>query len=172
MTSATDVLRDGFGRTHEALPEIVSGLSVEELLWRPVPGANSIAWLVWHLSRVQDDHLAGVAGVEQVWTAAGWLERFALPYEVHDTGWGHTPDQVAAFRLDDPALLTGYQEAAHELTMLVLDREDEHSLDRVVDPNWDPPVTAAVRLVSVVDDLAQHVGQAGYVRGLLERRGS
>jgi hypothetical protein len=39
-------------------------------------------------------------------------------------------------------------------------------LDRVVDKRWDPPVTLGVRLVSVVDDDAQHVGQAAYVRGL------
>jgi len=170
MTSAIDVLRDGFGRTQESLPDIVAGLSVEELLWRPDASANSIAWLVWHLSRVQDDHVAGVAGLEQVWTAAGWVERFALPYAAGDTGWSQSSDQVGAFSLDDPGLLTGYQAAVHELTMLALDREDEQTLDRVVDPRWDPPVTAAVRLVSVVDDLAQHAGQAAYVRGLVERR--
>jgi hypothetical protein len=170
MASAIDVLRDGFGRTHESLPDIVAGLSVEELLWRPDAAANPIAWLVWHLSRVQDDHVAELAGLEQAWTAAGWVERFALPYGADDTGFGQSSDQVGAFRLDDPSLLTGYQAAVHELTMLALDREDEKTLDRVVDPRWDPPVTAGARLVSVVDDMAQHTGQAAYVRGLVERR--
>jgi hypothetical protein len=170
MASAIDVLRDGFGRTAESLPALVSGLSVPELLWRPDPGSNSVAWLVWHLTRVQDDHVAAVGAVEQVWTANGWVERFALPYAAEDTGWSHTSDQVGAFTLEDPELLTGYQAAVHELTMLVLDRETEQTLDRVVDPHWDPPVTAVVRLVSVVDDLAQHTGQAAYLRGLIERR--
>jgi hypothetical protein len=172
MTTAIDVLRDGFGRTTESLPAIVSGLSVEELLWRPDPGSNSIAWLVWHLTRVQDDHVAAVGAVEQVWTANAWVERFGLPYPVTDTGWSQTSEQVGAFTLEDPELLTGYQAAVHELTMLVLDREDPTSLERVVDPHWDPPVTAVVRLVSVVDDMAQHAGQAAYLRGLIERRGS
>ncbi len=43
-------------------------------------------------------------------------------------------------------------------------------LDVVVDERWDPPVTLGVRLVSVVNEVNQHVGQAAYVRGLLERR--
>jgi hypothetical protein len=170
MTTAIDVLRDGFGRTNESLPDIVSGLSTDELLWRPDDEANSVAWLVWHLSRIQDDHLAGVGDVEQVWTSGGWVQRLALPYAPDDTGWGHTSEQVGAFTLSDPNLLIDYQAAVHELTMLVLDREDDASLGRVVDPHWDPPVTAAIRLVSVVDDLAQHAGQAAYVRGLVERR--
>ncbi len=170
--SAVDVLRDAFGRTNESLPDLVAGLSVEELLWRPDPEANSIAWLVWHLTRVQDDHVAGVGKVEQVWTADGWVERFGLPYSVDATGWSQTPDEVGAFTLEDPDLLVGYQAAVHELTMLVLDREDATALTRVVDPRWDPPVTAAVRLVSVADDMAQHAGQAAYVRGLVERRRS
>jgi hypothetical protein len=46
----------------------------------------------------------------------------------------------------------------------------EADLTRVVDRNWDPPVTVSVRLVSVIADDLQHVGQAAYVRGILQRR--
>lgn len=173
MTSpdALDLLRDAFGRVHDEVPTIVSGLSVDELLWRPDAEANPMAWLVWHLARVQDDHLAGVAEVEQVWTRDGWADRFALPYDTADLGYGQSAEEVAAFRLEDPSLLTGYHEAVHELTLSVLDDLDEASLGRVVDPHWDPPVTVAVRLVSVVNDTTQHLGQVAYVRGLLARRG-
>ena len=168
--TATDLLRDAFGRVHEELPSTVADLSVDELLWQPDAGANPIAWLVWHLTRVQDDHLAELAGVEQVWTSGGWKERFGLPYSSGDVGYGQSPDQVAAFTVSDPALLTGYHAAVHELTGSVLDGEEERGLGRVVDDRWDPPVTAAVRLVSVVNDVTQHLGQTAYVRGLVERR--
>lgn len=164
-----DVLRDAFGRVHDELPAVLDGLSVDELLWRPDPDANPVGWLVWHLARVQDDHLAGVGEVEQVW-ADGWAERFGLPYPDEDLGYGQSRADVDAFRLDDPALLTGYHEAVHDLTLRVLDGADDAWLERVVDERWDPPVTAAVRLVSVVNDITQHLGQAAYVRGLLERR--
>ena len=55
----------------------------------------------------------------------------------------------------------------HQLTLAYLSRVTSEELDRVVDRRWDPPVTAGVRLVSVVGDCLQHLGQAAYVRGLL-----
>ena len=168
--TAVDLLRDSFGRVHEELPAVVEDLSVEELLWQPDSSANPIAWLVWHLARVQDDHLAHLAGVEQAWTGGGWAERFSLPYDTGDVGYGQSAEQVAAFALPEPALLTGYHADVHDLTESVLDGEEERGLGRVVDDRWDPPVTAAVRLVSVVNDITQHLGQAAYVRGLVERR--
>src|SRR3954452_4400950 len=172
MTDAIDLLRDLFGRSHEAVPSLVDDLDPAELLWRPDRDANSIAWLVWHLSRIQDSHLAEVAGggVEEVWTSQGWSDRFGLPYDETATGFGQSSDEVGAFVLQRPGLLTAYHAAVHVLTESVLDDLDEAALDRVVDRSWDPPVTLGVRLVSVADDAAQHAGQAAYVRGLVQRR--
>jgi hypothetical protein len=167
---ARDLLSDAFGRVHEAVPEVVSGLSPEQLLWRPDPGANPIAWLVWHLSRVQDDHLAGIDSGEQVWTSGGWHDRFGLPYSTRAVGYGQSADEVGAFAVGDPGLLTRYHAAVHDRTLGVLAGLGAADYARVVDRNWDPPVTAAVRLVSVVNDITQHLGQAAYVRGLVERR--
>ena len=169
-TTAIDVLRDAFGLVHDELPSVVSGLSSEELLWRPDDGANPVGWLVWHLTRVQDDHLAGVADSEQLWTRDGWASRFALPYDTSAIGYGQSAEEVAAFRVEDVSLLTDYHSAVHELTLSVLDDLDEATLGRVVDPHWDPPVTAAIRLVSVVNDITQHLGQVAYLRGVLLRR--
>ncbi len=169
MTSATDILRDAFERVHDDLPEILSGLTSEEVLWRPDPDANSIGWLIWHLSRIQDDHLAGVGGVEQAWIGGGWCGRFGLPFDEHDHGYGHSSEQVGAFSVGDADLLVGYHDAVHHLTMEVLAGLDDAGYERIVDDRWDPPVTAAVRLVSVVNDISQHLGQAAYVAGLAER---
>ena len=58
----------------------MDGLSDDDLAWRPDPEANSIAWLVWHLTRIEDDHVAGVAGTTQVWDDDGWADRFGLPF--------------------------------------------------------------------------------------------
>lgn len=170
MQFARDILLDAFGRVHDDLPSVVRGLTRDQLLWRPDAEANHIAWLLWHLTRVQDDHLSGVSGHEQVWRSGGWFERFALPYPEHEHGYGHTSADVAAFRLDAPELLTGYHAAVHEETVAVVHALGEDDLERVVDRSWDPPVTAAVRLVSVVNDVTQHLGQAAYVRGLVTRR--
>ncbi len=165
-----DLLVDAFGRIREVVHGAVHGLGLEELTFRPDPNANSIAWLIWHATRIQDDHVSGVAGVEQVWTGAGWAAQFAMPFDDAATGYGHRPDHVAAVRAAAD-LLIGYHDAVFEHTLRYLERVDASELDRIVDRSWDPPVTAGVRLVSVISDGLQHVGQAAYVRGLVERRG-
>ena len=168
-TTPTSLLLDAFGRVHEDLPALLDGLDEQALTWRPDADANPVGWLVWHLTRVQDDHLAGVAGVEQVHTSQGFAERFGLPYDTGDVGYGQSSEDVAAFRATTGDLLD-YHAATHALTEQVLEGLGPDDYDRVVDDRWDPPVTAAVRLVSVVNDITQHLGQAAYVRGLLDRR--
>jgi uncharacterized damage-inducible protein DinB len=170
MTPAAEVLVDAYGRIREVVEEVVDGLTPEELAFRPDSQANSIAWLVWHLTRVQDDHVADVAGAEQVWMSGGWAERFALPFDPGATGYGHSSTEVASVQVGDGRLLTGYHDAVHEQTVRYLDRITDADLDRVVDEFWNPPVTLRVRLVSVIADDLQHAGQAAYVRGLARRR--
>lgn len=165
-----EVMTEAFGRIRGAAHAAAADLSPERLTWRADREANTIAWLVWHLARVQDDHVADVARVEQVWTAQGWTGRFALPFADTDIGYGHSADQVAAVRAS-PTLLTGYLDAVHEQTLRFLRTITDTDLDRIVDTNWDPPVTLGVRLVSVIDDDLQHVGQAAILRGVVERRG-
>ena len=113
--------------------------------------------------------MAGLDGKEQVWVANGWFERFALPLGVDDTGYGHDPSQAAAVTADASSLL-GYFEEVHQKTVTFVRSLGEDDLSRVVDQRWDPPVTMGVRLVSVIADDLQHVGQAAYVRGIVERR--
>ena len=163
------VLADGFGRVQEAVQDAVEGLSPDALAWRPGPRANTIAWLVWHLTRVQDDHVAELAGAEALWTAEGWVDRFGLPFARGATGYGQDPAEVGAVRASAD-LLAGYSQAVHRRTFAYLEDVTERDLDRVVDERWEPPVTLAVRLVSVLCDDLQHAGQAAYVRGLLAQR--
>jgi hypothetical protein len=165
-----DLLVDAFERVRESVHDAVEGLTEEQLTARLDPEANTIAWLIWHLARVQDDHVGDVAGVEQLYTAQGWVQRFALPFEAGAIGYGHSSADVAAVRVGDPALLTGYYDAVHDQTVRYVRGLVGPDLDRVVDEAWDPPVTLGVRLVSVVNDATQHVGQAAFVRGVLERR--
>lgn len=168
MTSA-QLLADAFGRIREAVHDAAGGLTPRQLAYRADEGANSIGWLVWHLTRVQDDHIAGAAGTEQVWTRDGWAGRFGLPLDPSDTGYGHTADEVAAVRVDSADLLTGYHDAVHDRTAEYVGSLTDDDLGRVVDRAWDPPVTLAVRLISVISDDLQHAGQAAFVRGLLRR---
>lgn len=173
-TDATTTLRavftDHFGRIRELVQGLTEGLSDKVGAYRPDTDANSVDWLIWHLTRIEDDHIAGITGEEQVWTAGGWHERFGLPFAPEAHGYGHSSADVAKVRV--PAeLLDGYHAAVHEATLRYVDSLTVEELDRVVDSHWDPPVTAGVRLVSVIGDCLQHAGQAAYVRGLAQRAG-
>ncbi|MCB1289778.1 mycothiol transferase [Mycolicibacterium sp.] len=163
--SAREILRDSFTRIIEHVDDVTDGLSDEVSFFRPAPEANSICWLIWHSARIQDAQLGQIAGVEQVWFTGGWVDRFGLdlPRDAH--GYGHTSDEVAKVRA--PAdLLAGYYHAVHKMTLEYIASVTAAELARVVDEHWNPPVTASVRLVSIVDDCAQHLGQAKYVRGI------
>ncbi|GAA2044325.1 DUF664 domain-containing protein [Catenulispora yoronensis] len=164
-----ELLIDAFGRVHEEVHACLDGLTVEQLHRRLDPDANPIAWLVWHLTRVQDDHVADVAGTEQLWTAQGWADRFATPYREAAVGYGQSSHEVAQLTVPGADLLTGYHDAVHEQTVAYVGGLKDDDFDRIVDTRWDPPVTLGVRLVSVVSDTLQHVGQAAYVRGILLR---
>lgn len=164
---AKDVLIEAYDRLPELVRSAVDGLTPDQLRWAPAPGANPVGWLIWHLTRVQDDHVAEVMGAEQVWVRDGWADRFGLAPDPADTGYGHSPAQVAAVRPESAQALIEYYDAVATRTRTFLAGLTEEDLDRVVDERWDPPVTLGVRLVSVVNDGDQHVGQAAYVRGLL-----
>ncbi len=167
--NTADVFVDLFERILENGVAAVEGLDRDQLAHRPAPDTNSIAWLIWHAARVQDAQVAHLAGTEQVWVTQGWVERFGLPIDPADHGYGHSSDQVGRVRAD-AGPLADYLRATHEATLAYVRGLTDADLDEVVDTSWDPPVTRGVRLVSIVDDDAQHVGQAAYLRGLLLAR--
>ncbi|MEV6342474.1 DinB family protein [Actinoplanes sp. NPDC051851] len=164
---AKDILIDAYGRLPELVADAVRDLTPEQLLWAPKPGANTIGWLVWHLARVQDAQIAGITGGEQVYLTGDWAGRFGRKPDPADHGYGHSPADVAAVVPESREALIEYYHAVHAKTLEYLAGITEDELDRVVDRNWDPPVTAGVRLVSIYDDDAQHAAQAAYLRGLL-----
>ena len=164
------VLTEAFGRVTELYDDVADGLDEDAMAHRPGGTGNPIGWLLWHLARVQDDHVAALADQPQVWEQ--WQERFGLPNGTDDIGYGHTSEQVDAVRITDPELLTGYHREVTLATARYLGTVDERELEREVDQRWDPPVTAGVRLISIVGDCLQHLGQAAYVKGLLASRTS
>ena len=167
-----DLLTEAYDRLPGILERAVGGLSAEQLRWAPSPGANTIGWLVWHLTRIQDHHISqllGDAGEAQVWESGDWAPRFGLVPDPGDTGYGHGPADVAAVAPESALLLLDYYAAVAARTGELLDLVTDEELDEIVDRSWDPPVTLGVRLVSVLSDDLQHAGQAAYVRGLLPR---
>jgi hypothetical protein len=183
LTAAQELLRDSFTRLIEHVDELTDGLTDEAASYRPTPQANSIGWLIWHSARVQDIQVCDIAKTlagarsdkprseadgrseADVWTRDGWVDRFGLDLPRDDTGYGHSADAVVKVRAS-AELLAGYYHAVHDMTLEFVETMTDADLDRIVDRRWDPPVTASARLVSIVDDCAQHLGQAAYLRGI------
>ena len=164
------LLEELFGRVDEHVPAILESLTPDELNEMPEEGSNPIGWLIWHLTRVADMHIAEIRGVDQLWVSDGWAARFDLEPDPWNVGYLHTPEQVAETRTEGTQLLQEYWDAVWTRTQGVLAETDPASLDEIIDRRWDPPVTLGVRLVSIADDAIQHAGQAAYVKGLLSRR--
>lgn len=165
--ATNDILIDEFERIKEIVHQTAKDLDDEALTYRPGDDANSIAWLLWHLARVQDDHMSELAGHEQTWTTDGWYDKFGLPFDKSATGYGMTSDEVGDVKASAD-LLTGYYDAIHDKTIAYLRTLDDKDCEKIIDTSWDPPVTVAVRIVSVIEDDLQHCGQAAYVKGLLK----
>ena len=163
-----DLLIEAFDRLPDLVRSAVDGLSAEQLRTPPAEGANTVAWLIWHLTRIQDGYLAELTGQDQIYVTGGRAEQFGLEPDPDDNGYGYTAAQVQAVRPVSATALIDYYDTVHERTRSYLAGLTDSDLDRVVDEAWDPPVTLGVRLVSILNDDTQHVGQAAYGRGLLE----
>jgi uncharacterized damage-inducible protein DinB len=166
-TQLNEFIIDAFNRVKSVVHATVSELTDDELTFRPSDEANSIGWLVWHLARVQDDHIAEAADSTQIWKGR-WYEQFHLPYDNQATGYGQTAEEVSVFQASD-SLLLGYYDAVHDFTTSYVSSLTSRDYEQIIDKHWDPPVTLAVRLASIIADDLQHAGQAAYVRGLIKR---
>jgi Protein of unknown function (DUF664) len=166
IAAARELLRDSFTRLIEHADDITDGLTDDVAYYQPSPGANTITWLLWHSARVQDAQLSEIAGTEQVWFREDWVKRFALDLPDDSTGYGHTQEQVAKVRASAD-LLAGYYRAVHAMTLAYVASVTAEDLSVIVDRRWTQAVAASARIVSIIDDCAQHLGQAAYVGGLV-----
>jgi hypothetical protein len=164
-----DILVEAYERIRQLVHIAAEGLGEADLAYRPEPGANSIAWLVWHLTRIQDDHVSEIAGRDQVWVSGVWAAALGMEPDPDRLGQGDGPDDVAAIRPGDASALLGYHAEVMDRTVAYLGTVDDTELSRIIDRSYDPPVSVGVRLVSVLSDNIQHAGQARYLRGIVDR---
>jgi hypothetical protein len=170
MESAGLVL-DGLGRVRVMVRDALKDLSPEELLAPPKP---HIAWLVWHIARVQDANFSGLLDRPQLWISDGWHTRFHMPAEPRDYGSGHrqTREQVDAFNVTDKRLLLDYLDAVFAQTKSYLSTVSNADLNRVLnEPQYTPLPTLTIRLASVINCNTRHAGQIEYLRGLVKYGG-
>ncbi len=167
-----EFLADGYGQVLEILERVLKGLTEDDLNWQPRSDCNSIGWLAWHLTRLQDDHIASLMGEEQLWNKDGWHARFDRQPASKDIGFSHSPKQVAAFKSPDIDTILGYHKAVLDRSRRYFLTLSSPDLERKLDEPWFQPLpTVGVRLMSILADSLQHAGQMAYVRGLRQGKG-
>lgn len=124
------LIKDGYGRVLEVLERALDGLEPDDLNQQPHPACNSMGWITWHLTRVQDHHFADLIGAEQLWVSRRCHARFDRPADPADTGFGHTPEDLAAFKSPDVETLLGYHRAVLERSKQYISTLSPPDLDR------------------------------------------
>jgi uncharacterized damage-inducible protein DinB len=167
-----ELIADALGRINRILHRTLDGVPVDVLNKRPTEETNSMSWLAWHLTRVQDHHISDLVGKAQLWVSDGWAAKFGKPADETETGTGHTPEQVAAVKVESADVLLGYTDAVYERGKAFLATVKPEDLDKEIDePQYNPLPTVGVRLVSIVMDNTQHAGQVAYLKGLFQGKG-
>ncbi len=167
-----DVLIDGYSRIPHFLKHVLAGIPQDKLDWQSHPDANSMGWLAWHLVRQHDVQIATLMGEEQLWISESFHSRFNRPVDPRDRGFGDTPEDVAAFKSPETAVFLEYAEAVVARTLAYIRRLSEEDLDQELnEPQYQPLPTLGVRLVSILEDSQLHLGQAAYIRGIIEGYG-
>ncbi len=154
-----------FTRISQVLETVLDGLTENEINQQPNPECNSIGWMVWHLTRVQDMFIAMLSNNEQVWITEKWYGKFGRDADAKDIGYGHRPEDLANFKVPDTKTLSDYHHAVLEKTKQYTNKLSPEELDRVIDDSRAP--TVALRLTAFISDNLQHAGQVAYLRGWL-----
>ncbi|MEQ4208883.1 DinB family protein [Actinopolymorpha sp. B9G3] len=171
MTSWQPLVRDLVHRTEREVLAVLDGLDASWLDIAAEPGTNSIGWLVWHLTRSYDRNVSELQNQQQLWQSEGWHARFGRAPDANDTGYRHSALQAAAFRSPGPNVLAGYHVAVVEMIDAYLDRAPDDDPDRLVtSPTLTNTASVHLRLIGVLVEALQHVGQAALLRGMLERQ--
>ena len=160
---------DIYVRISQVLDRALEGLTQDDLNQQPNPDSNSMGWLAWHLTRVQDRAIADLAGEEQLWIKDEWHSRFIRPADPQDVGVGHNSEDLAAFISPDAQTLLAYHHAVLERSKHYINNLSQTDLDRELDHPRYPRV--GLRLLAIISDNLQHAGQVAYVRGLLKGKG-
>ena len=157
-------------RLHKNLEAGLDGLTAEQLHALPGnhPKANTIAWVIWHVVRTEDNVVRFVLQNRRapVWTEGGYAERLGLPPIAQGTGM--STEDAHALRLRDVALFRDYMRQVWASTDDFLGTTDPAALDKVitVKPLGEMPGIRALAQVCVSHGM-QHLGEIELARTLV-----
>ena len=168
--SGPAVLREAFRIAHQRVRDAVAGLTPDQLVWQPQPGANSCAFLLWHIARTADFYIHTRAqGMPEVWERANWRQRLAVPSmpDGRSIGTGFTDQQVGAMPALPPSEYVAYLDALD----LAADRWFEGLVPEALLQEREvagyPRTQLLAILLQSLGHTHAHRGEIGYVKGLM-----
>ncbi len=171
--SPTESVVSTLQRNWAMVDSAMEGLDQETINRIPAEQCNSIAWILWHMSRVVDTFVnTRFQSRPQLWIAGGWHQRFGMGDDPDDRGVGWTMEQVASWSPPDLSVQLGYHQAVREAAAGYLSSATEADLAEVkVIPPAPEPRTVANALGQMVWDAVAHGGQIAYLRGFYRGMG-
>jgi hypothetical protein len=168
-----DLVLEAFQRQAKELEKAVDGLTEEDLNRQPAPDCNSIGWLAWHVIRSVDRNMSEVIGEEQLWIKDKWHARFGRAADPNETGVGHTFEQAKNFKSPSSRVIVDYHKAIlQKVEKYINAKLDEKDLNRDnYSPTFKKSDLVGNKTASQFFHGAHHIGQADYVRGLLQGQG-
>jgi uncharacterized damage-inducible protein DinB len=160
---AKKIIQASLNESWGYLIRAVEGLTHEEITWTPAPHSNSLAFILWHVTKAEDFWVNRVIKRgSEIDATEGWRGKLGTP---DDGGTGYSEEQLQAWptpRLED---LRAYAQAVHEKTVAFLDSITPERLLEVPEPER-PQETVGDILAHLITEIALHVGQIDYLRGV------
>jgi hypothetical protein len=153
--TAKDAIKTALTGTHNLLNWYLSDLSDADLLVRPVPAANHIAWQLGHLIHSEHSLLAQLPGASYPALPAGWSDQHAKSAAAMDPPKGFATKAEYLSRFNQ----------ARESTLATVAKMSDADLDKSTQGNmaqFAPTLGALLLLQS--NHTMMHVGQFTPVR--------
>ena len=146
--------------------EAIKGLSTDQLAFRPQRHSNSIAFLLWHLARVEDLWINRILlGGKEIYELGGWYKKFGTPAQ--DSGFGYDVKTLDAWPIPKLELLRAYAAAVREKTKVYINALNTKKMDESKDFGWSRG-TIGSALSHLITEVGEHTGQIGYIRGIMK----
>ena len=137
-------------------------LTRDEVAWRPTNSSNSIAFILWHMTRAEDIFINRVMqGKGELYEAEGWYEKLGTPTKIYQ----YTEEELQAWPVPKVELLKEYTNSIRERTLTFLKPITSKKLSEVPMPERSP-LSIGAMLSHLCNEIAIHAGQIAYLRGM------
>ena len=161
------ILSDMLEMSDSLVRRALEGLTDADLIKRPSDQDNTIGWLMWHKTRVEDIAFADASGEEQFWISDKWHEKFGMepnPGQMGFRGFARTSDEP---RVQERKTFSATPTPFGRARLRCWRASRPRTSTRKSPPRWARPSKSGTTSGRVAADNIQHGGQICYLRGFI-----